>query len=148
MSLSTDTIFIKALSWAPDGGSEKSVLDVIRGRLYGTAIPLPEEDLDNEPLPYAVVTFNGLTNDGLSKDNTYEGDGDRVQIGVTVAAATLDELHTLTTLIRRRVRDYFSEADDEQVPSGYQFTAGSISYDSMKPCYWQTLNYDCDTYTD
>ena len=144
MSLHTDSIFISALSWSPDQG--QSVLDYLNGRLYGTAIPLPDEDLDNEPLPYAIVAFQGLRNQGLSKDNPLEGDDDNVQIAVTAAAATLDGLHELTVLIRRRIREYF--ADHVEDITGYQFTAGPINYDSLKPCYWQTLNYDCDTIND
>ena len=26
----------------------------------------------------------------------------------------------------------------------YQFSADSVQYDSMKPCYWQTLHYQCE----
>lgn len=148
MSLQTDSIFIKALQWSPSS-SVKSVSDVIKGRLYGTAVPLPEKDLDNEPVPYVVVAFNGLSNGGQTKDNPYEGDSDEVQIGITVTAKTLDELHELAVLIRQRVSAYFTaHVDEDLVPMGYQFTADAIQYDSQKPCYWQTLRYICDTLTD
>lgn len=149
MSLTTDSIFIEALSWTPEEGSAKSVSNVIMGRLYGTAIPLPDEDMDNEPLPYVIVAFNGLSNNGQTKDNPFEGDSDNVQIGITVAASTLDALHDLTVLVRTRIRAYFiANVEDDAVPFDYQFTAGSINFDSMKPCYWQTLNYDCLTNND
>ena len=126
--------------------SDASLMQKIGGRLYGTAIPLPDENADNVPVPYVIVTFNGLTNDQGTKDDRYESRYDKVEIGVEVTAKTLDDLHVLTEMVRDTILSYLrsrtTAVDD------YLFTAEGIHYDSMKPCYWQVLRYQCDTIND
>jgi hypothetical protein len=149
MSLATDSIFIRALQ------SSDELMELLRysvdgddiiidesPRLYGTSIPLPDEDAENVPVPYIIVTFDGLTNDQGSKDDRYESDYDTVNIGVEVTARTLDDLHTLTQMVRTTILSYLRE--NETGIEEYQFAAQQIQYDQMKPCYWQTLTYQCD----
>ena len=152
MSLATDSIFTTALQSNSDlmatlGYVAPTLTDKGKpARLYGTAIPLPDEDLDNVPGPYVIVTFNGLTNDQGTKDDRYESRYDKVEIGVEVTAKTLDDLHVLTEMVRDTILSYLrsrtTAVDD------YLFTAEGIQYDSMKPCYWQVLRYQCDTIND
>ena len=149
MSLQTDSIFIAALQSSPEL-MESITTYVSKGeehrseqpRLYGTAIPLPEEDADNVPVPYLIVTFDGLNNDQTTKDDTYESDYDHVQIGIEAAASTLEALHTLTQKVREVVHTYF--VNHETQVSGYQFRAEPIIYDEWKPGYGQVLRYQCD----
>ena len=138
MSLATDSIFIAALSESDD------VMGAIDGRLYGTAIPLPDEDADNVPVPYIIVTFDGLNNDDSTKDDLYEGDYDKVKIGIEVTAKTIGGLHDLTQMVRDTILSYFRE--NRTAVEDYMFTADPIQFDSLKPCYWQTLNYQCDVH--
>ena len=119
------------------------------GDVYNTAIALPDEDLDNAPLPYAIVTFDGLNNDIDTKDDPFESESDSVNISIEIAAKTRNELGQLAEAIRRQVHQYFINADptDEDadlIPLDYQFSAQAVNYDSMKPCYWQVLSYQCD----
>ena len=136
MSLATDSIFIAAIQ------SNPSLVERIGGRLYGTAIPLPDEDADNVPVPYVIVTFDGLNNDTDTKDCSYESDYDRVNIGIEVVGKTLKDLHDLTQMVRDTILTYFRAT--ETVVEDYTFTADAIQYDSLKPCYWQVLSYQCD----
>lgn len=145
MSLQTDIIFVKALRANAD-----LMAQLAAGDVYNTAIALPDEDLDNAPLPYAIVTFDGLTNDIDTKDDPFESDSDSVNISIEIAARTRKELGQLAEAIRRQVHQYFINADptDEDadlIPHDYQFSAQAVNYDSMKPCYWQVLTYQCDT---
>lgn len=142
MGLSTDSIFIAALT------SSAEVMQTIDGRLYSTAIPMPDEDAENVPVPYIIVSFNGLNNEGTTKDDPFEGDTDVVQIGVEVTAVNREQLAELTQLVRSTIHDYLTEdVDDErQTIDDYQFSAEAVQYDSMKPCYWQTIRYQCDVY--
>lgn len=145
MSLQTDIIFVKSLRANAD-----LMAQLAAGDVYNTAIALPDEDLDNAPLPYAIVTFDGLTNDIDTKDDPFESDSDSVNISIEIAAKTRNELGQLAEAIRRQVHQYFINADPtdedyELVPHDYQFSAQSVNYDSMKPCYWQVLSYQCDT---
>ena len=145
MSLQTDIIFVKALRANAD-----LMKQLAAGDVYNTAIALPDEDLDNAPLPYFIVSFDGLTNDVETKDDPYEGDSDNVTISIEIAAKTRTELGQLAEAVRHQVHDYFVEADPTDddfnlVPLDYQFSAQQVNYDQMKPCYWQLLSYQCDT---
>ena len=150
MSLATDSIFTTALQSNSDlmatlGYVAPTLTDKGKpARLYGTAIPLPDEDLDNVPVPYVIVTFDGLNNDAGTKDDRYESEYDRVNIGIEVVGKTLEDLHGLTQMVRDTVLAYFC-ANHTNVED-YTFSADAIQYDSLKPCYWQTLRYQCEVY--
>ena len=136
MSLATDSIFVYALK------SNSTLVESVGGRIYGTAIPLPDEDADNAPVPYLIVTFDGLNNDVDSKDDEMESDTDKVNISIEVVGETLAKLHELTQAVRDTVRDYLATNDTDITE--YLFGAQAIQYDSLKPCYWQVLTYQCD----
>ena len=151
MSLATDSIFVSALKSNSDllyklteslDDDGTTVIDETP-RLYGTAIGLPDDDADNVPVPYIIVTFDGLTNDAGTKDDRYESPYDTVNIGVEVTAKTLDDLHTLTQMVRDTILSYLRTNDTAIMD--YNFAAQQIQYDSLKPCYWQVLTYQCDT---
>lgn len=144
MSLATDSIFITALQSNGDL-MEALGYDAQTGepaRLYCTAIPLPDEDADNVPVPYVIVTFDGLTNDHGTKDDRYESEYDTVNIGVEVTARNINELHDLTQMVRDTILSYLRENDTAIMD--YNFAAQQIQFDSLKPCYWQVLTYQCD----
>ena len=150
MSLAIDSIFTTALQSNSDlmatlGYVAPTLTDKGKpARLYGTAIHLPDEDADNVPVPYVIVTFDGLNNDAGTKDDRYESEYDRVNIGIEVVGKTLEDLHGLTQMVRDTVLAYF-RANHPNVED-YTFSADAIQYDSLKPCYWQTLRYQCEVY--
>ena len=144
MSLITDKVFYNALR------SNADLMATVGGRIESTSIPVPDDQLDNEPVPYVIISFDGLQNEGFTKDNSYEGDTDKVQVSIDVTAQTRDELGDLMQTIRKTVIDYFEgiqKTDDDWplIPNNYTFSASPVGYDSMKPCYYQTLTYNCDT---
>ena len=149
MSLATDSIFITALQ------SNTELMERIGyvaptseedtgqpARLYGTAIPLPDEDADNVPAPYLIVVFDGLQNDQGTKDDRYESEYDTVQIAVQVVGRNINELHELTQTVRDTILSYLRTT--QTAIQDYNFTASEIAYNGQKPCYWQELNYQCD----
>lgn len=138
MSLATDSIFVAAVQ------SNSDLVEMVGGRIYGTAIPLPDEDIDNVPVPYIIVTFDGLNNDIGTKDDLYESQYDKVNIGIEVTGETLKGLHDLTQMVRDTILSYFRA--NRTAIEDYTFTADAIQFDSLKPCYWQTLRYQCDVY--
>lgn len=144
MSLNTDKIFIAALR-----SNSRLIAQLPAGDVYGTAITLPDEDLDNVPLPYIIVTYDGMNNDESTKDD-YEGEVDTVQIGVLIVAKTRPEVGSLAQSVRDTIRDYFEDLPDSDenydlVPYDYQFSADAVQYDSLKPSFWQQLRWSCDT---
>ena len=136
MSLALDSLFITAIK------SDTTIMQTIGNRLYSTAIPLPDEEAENVPVPYVIVTFDGLTNEQGTKDDPYESSNDQVNIGIEVTAANRQALADLTKAIRKAIHEYFME--NQTVVDDYQLTAQAVQYDSWKPCYWQTLRYQCD----
>jgi len=145
MSLKTDIIFVKALESNTDLMASLPAKDV-----YNTSIAVPDYDLDNAPIPYIVVSFDGMQNEDATKDGSYEGETDRVQISVEVVAKTRPQLCDLATAVRETIKEFFEDAqptddDYELVPLDYTLTAQAVNYDSDNPCYWQILSYNCDT---
>ena len=61
-----------------------------------------------------------------------------------MTAKTLDDLHTLTQMVRDAILGYLRTNDTAIMD--YNFAAQQIQYDSLKPCYWQVLTYQCDVY--
>ncbi len=148
MGLLLDTLFTKALR-----SNAELMAQLPAGDVYNTSIPLPDEDADNAPVPYVIVTFGGLTNGGWTKDSGYEGGEDMVQIGIEIAARTRQQLASLAVAVRQTVRSYLenvTDADEDYplVPFDYTFSSEAVQYDCLKPCYWQTLRYDCSTERD
>lgn len=145
MSLITDKVFYNALR------SNADLMTQVGGRIESTSIPVPDEEFDNVPVPYVIITFDGLQNEGFTKDNSFEGDTDRVQVGIVVAADTRDDLGDIMQAIRAIIIAYFEDGENhtyddyDLVPNSYTFSAGQIGYDPDKPCYYQTLTYNCDT---
>ena len=140
MSLATDSIFIAALA------SNSDLMQQVSNRLYSTAIPLPDEEADNVPCPYIIVTFDGLTNEQSTKDDPLEGETDNVQVSVEVTAKNREQLADITQMVRDIIHDYFKADvnDDRNALQWYQFSAERVTYDVDKPCYWQVLKYECN----
>jgi hypothetical protein len=150
MSLITDAIFVKALR-----SNAALIAQLPAGDVYNTAIALPDEDADNAPLPYVIVSFDGLNNQDTTKDNDYDGLTDTVTIGIEIAAETRPKLGELARIVRKTLREYFrehqgddSDEDYQLIPEDMTLSAQPVQYDSLKPCYWQRLTYQCDTNID
>ena len=182
MSLHTDIAFKAAIM------SDADLLAIVtpsptpaqphpKPRIYNSAIPVPDENLDNVPVPYIIVMYNGMTNDAGTKDD-YEGDTDTVQIGIEVAAKTREQLGVIMRRIRKIIHEDFMfvwgyadlrDTNDVQledtngfrlrvmreydeivnrIPYSYTVSAQAVQYDPWKPCFWQVLNYQCDIAND
>lgn len=147
MSLRTDIVFVKALQ-----SNEGLMASLPAGGVYNPAIPMPEDDVENAPIPYIIVGLSGVQNDDSYKDNDFEGDTDHVQISIIVCAKSREQLGDLTEDVRLTIREYFEEHQDDDsdhdyvlIPQEMVFSAGPVNYDSRKPCFWQELSYNCDT---
>lgn len=153
MSLQTDLIFLRALQQSSE------IAEVVADRIYDTAIPRPEKSAENEPIPYIIVTFDGIQPTEQTKDDDYDSDYDTVQVGITLVARKRPSLAELSDLVRRTVRDYFKmlaeadpyeldEADAEVLPllpTSCQVSGGMVEYEDEKPCYFMTMQYSCET---
>lgn len=150
MSLQTDIIFVKALR-----SNAELIEQLPAGDVYNTTIPVPDEEVENAPLPYIIVSFDGLNNQDTTKDDAFESESDSVQIGITICTGEREELGEMAVAVRTTIREYFREhygdTTDEDfalIPNDITLNAQGVQYDSMKPCFWQVLNYQCDTDVD
>lgn len=140
MSLQTDRLFIAALQ------EDVELMQMLAAKaVYGTAIALPDEEAENAPLPYIIVSFDGASSNGQSKDDPYDDDTDETRVSMEIAAQTRPQLAEIAERARKAARDYFRKNDTEVY--GYDFAANAVEYDSDKPCYWQRLNFLCTTAT-
>ena len=147
MSLQTDLIFFDALS------ADTELMTTIGNRLYCTAIPVPDLEAENTPCPYVIITFDGLNNQDTTKDSSYQSMTDTVTVGITIAARTRVELADLAIEARQTIEQYLQaqrpgDEDYDLVPNAITLQAGAVQYDSLKPCYWQELTYQCETNPD
>ena len=145
MSLITDKVFYNALR------SNAELMAKVGGRIESTSIPVPDEELLNEPLPYIIITFDGLQNEWFCKDNNFEGANDKVQVSVLIVAESRDDVGVIAESVRQTIIDYFEDTDGHAwddyayIPQNYTFSASDVGYDDKKPCYHQALTYNCDT---
>lgn len=143
MSLKTGQIFRQALCSNHDLMSLLAAHDV-----YATGILLPDDGLDNVPIPYIIVMVLGGQNDQTTKDD-YESEYDSRHIGIEIAARNTDDVADIAEMARKTIHDYFvNMAEDEEgfelLPEDYQYSDDGISLDTMKPCCLTTLHYQCD----
>lgn len=146
MSLQTDIIFVRAIR-----SNTELIEQLPAGDVYNTTIALPEEEAMNAPVPYVIVSYDGFSNDQSTKD-TFESEFDQVTIMIEVAAETRQQLSEIMEAVRSTVQGFFesmqgtpSDEDFALVPLDYQLSGSRVIYDDEKPCYWQTLTYQCDT---
>jgi len=142
MSLALDSIFATAIR------ANSTLMERIGKRLWSTAIPYPDEKAINVPVPYVIVTLDGVTNEQTTKDDPFESEDDQVNIGVIVTASSRVQLAEVAKDVRSAIHAYMVENYASTGITGYQFSADGVQYDQFKPCYWQTLRYVCDVTND
>lgn len=144
MSLITDEIFYNALR------ADEQLMEATHGIILSTSIEVPPLEHDNTPLPYIVVMFDGMNNEGSTKDDS-EGDTDNVTVSIEISAESRREVGRLAKMARQAVRNYFrnpTEDDIDEIPTDYQLSASGVGWDDSKPCYHQLLTYQCTTDND
>jgi len=112
-------------------------------RIYSTCVEVPPTDNDNTPLPYIIITDDGLQNNQSTKDDVWESIEDRVQASVQVSAKNPKEVKRLTRLCRKAIADYIATMSGSR-PYLQSLTTDGTAWDWTKPCYYKTLQYQCD----
>ena len=141
MGLTIDELFYKALM------ADKQLTDAVGGRIRSTCIEVPPTEADNTPLPYIIVTYDGMQNDQSTKDSL-EGEQDNETVSIEIAAESRAAVGSLASRVRQAVLDYLNSeaADTATKPLEYQLSASGVAWDWTRPCYYQTLTYQCATW--
>lgn len=113
------------------------------GRIYSTCIEVPPVEDDNTPLPYIIIDEEPSQNDMGTKDSVWESETDIVNVGVIISATSPAEVKRLRRLVRKAVASYV-ESMTEDIPYLRQTSRDGIAWDWTKPCYYDTLHYQCD----
>lgn len=112
-------------------------------RIYSTCVEVPPTENDNTPLPYIIITDDGLQNDQGTKDDVWESVEDHVQASVEISAISPKEVKRLARLCRKAIADYIATMIGER-PYLTALTTNGTAWDWTKPCYYKTLQYQCD----
>lgn len=143
MSLQTDRIFWVALK------ENEDLNEVVEGRIFNTARDNEREEEDK--VPYIIITFESLQNDGGTKDDAGESEYDQATVSVLCVANDREQLAAITEEVRDTIKATYaswSQADEEEFGFSfekYQLSANAIQMDIDKPCIYQTLTYVCET---
>lgn len=137
MSLITDKFFFDALR------SDSSLCTLLDGRIFNPARATIDEEEDR--VPYIIITLDSVQNDQGTKDDV-ESATDTATVSILCVGTNREQLATLTQAVRTRCKEYYwAHREDALSPYDWQFSAGPVQYDPMKPCVYQTLTYQCDT---
>lgn len=136
-----DVILYQALT------ADADLMEAVGGRIQSTCF---EDEPDNTPLPYIIVTDDGFQNQQTTKDYLWESIEDRVQATIEIGAASKNEVQTLLKACRRAVENQISHLAEqgEAIPQLEGLRSDGIAWDWMKPCYYTHLIYECTINTE
>ena len=141
MQMELDEIIYSAIT------ANETLVSLTGGRIKSTTFEVPPIQKDNTPIPYIVIYEEPGQNDQGTKDDVWECGSDVVNVGVEFAASSPNEVKRLRKLIRKAV-DTYVKSNETDI-----FTLRAINYDGIqwfweKPCYYDTLHYQCDMVND
>ena len=123
--------------------TDTQVMSAIGGRIKSTCIEVPPTDEDNTPLPYIIIAEESSQNDQGTKDDVWESDVDIVNVGVIVSATSPKAVKRLRRMVRKAI-GFYIESMTEDIPYLRSLSWEGIAWDWTKPCYYDTLHYQCD----
>lgn len=139
-----DELFFNALI------ADADLVLAVSGRIESTCFEVSPDGEDNTQLPCIIVTDDGLTNQPTDKDVEWESSQDRVQASVEVSAKDPKDVKTLIRMVRKAIANYISSLYDkgEDIPTLQSIQTNGVAWDWMKPCYHETITYQCDVPND
>ena len=137
--IALDEIFYNALC------SDAELMEAVGGRIKSTCFEVGPDEPDNTPLPCIIVTDDGTQNQPDNKDCEWEACEDRVTASVEIDAESPKAVKQLCRKARRIIAAHIpsmAEAGDD-IPCLDNLQMSGVAWDWMKPCYHQTLTYNC-----
>lgn len=117
-------------------------------RMQSTCFEVSPDEQDNTPIPCVIIMDNGLTNQPENKDQVWEGCEDNVVASVEVDGNSPKEVKHLIKMIRRIVAQYMRDKAEQgdEIPELQNIQVSNLAWDWLKPCYHQTITYNCKIY--
>lgn len=122
--------------------ADQTVATETNGRIISTCVEVPPTEDDNTPLPYIIIAEEPGQNETGTKDSMWEGADDVVNVGVIISAVSPAEVKRLRKLVRAAVERHVETLQEK--PYLQSLSYDGIAWDWMKPCYYDTLHYQCD----
>ena len=116
-------------------------------RIVSTCFEVGPDEQDNTPLPYVIVTDDGAENGEGTKDDVWESSEDTVQASIEVGADSPRAVKSLIRMCRHAVAAEVARmaARGEEIPQLVSVQLNGVGWDWMKPCYHETITYQCIT---
>ena len=142
--LRLDKIFFDAIT------ADAELMQAVGGRVKSTCFEVSPEDTDNTPLPYIIIIDEGKAPAQTTKDDEWMPSQWRVSAGVEVGAVSPNEVDALVMKAMKAIANYIvtMSIHGEDFPylnEGFPQTQG-VAWDWTKPCYFDTLHYQCEMY--
>ena len=135
--MTLDEILFNALVTSND------VSEAVGGRIKDVCFEVGPDEQDNTQLPYIIVTDGGVQNAPQTKDTTWESLYDTATAGIEVSAESPGEVRRLIKMARRAVAEYIGTLEYMERPELQSLHTEGVAWDWTKPCYWDTLVYQC-----
>lgn len=121
------------------------LMTAVGNRVRSTCFEVGPDEQDNTPLPCVIVTDNGMNNQPETKDNFWEGQEDSVTAGIEVDGRSPKEVKKIIRQCRAAVHQHIRQLAEqgEDTPYLNSLQTTDLAWDWMKPCYHQTLIYQC-----
>ena len=114
-------------------------------RITSTCFEVSPDEADNTPLPCIIVTDDGLQGGDSTKDDMWEPYEDNVQASVEVDAESPKEVKKIIRMVRRAIAVHINTlaAQGKDIPRLQNVQTNGVAWDWMKPCYHETISYQC-----
>ena len=137
--LRLDKIFFDAIT------ADADLMQTVGNRVKSTCFEVSPDEQDNTPLPYIVIRDLGKQPAQTTKDDEWMPSLWNVGAGIEVGATSPNEVDAIVMKAMKAVANYMQtlEGDVPYLNEGFPRTQG-VSWDWMKPCYWDLAQYQCD----
>lgn len=123
--------------------ADNDLMEAVGNRVRSTCFEVSPDEQDNTPLPSIIVMDLGAQANVETKENEWEPYEDHVTAGVEISARSPKEVRQLAGMVRKAVADYMIALSDEERPLLEAFSTDGTAWDWLKPCYFDTLRYQC-----
>lgn len=123
--------------------ADAELMQMVGNRVRSTAFEVSPEAKDNTPLPYIVIRDFGLQAQPETKDCEWMPADLKVQAGIEIGAESENGVDALILRCMRSVARYVQGLEWADTPQLDAISTEGVQWDWMKPCYWDTLHYQC-----
>lgn len=132
-----DEIIYAALS------ADETIVQLTEGRIESTCFEEPPANTGNTPVPNIVIEESTGQNELGTKDTIWESNTDVPSVDITINALSKNEVQQLRRLVRKAISSYI-ESMTSSFPLLRSLSWAGVQYDWTKPCYFDTLHYQCE----